>query len=58
MGEADRRATHSDELADVDWRKEFEHSARVGKAMLTHLVSRFPIFFTSKDVPWYEATTG
>ena len=49
-------ATHSDGLADVDWQKEVEHSARVGKMMLTHLISRFPNLFTSRDVPWYETT--
>jgi hypothetical protein len=48
--------THSDGLADVDWQKEVEHSARIAKAMLTHLTSRFPNLFTSRDVPWYQAT--
>lgn len=48
--------THSDGLADVDWQKEIEHSARVAKTMLTHLTSRFPHLFSSRDVPWYEAT--
>ena len=48
-------ATHSDGLAEVDWEKEVEHSARVAKAVLTHLTSRFPNLFFSKDVPWYEA---
>jgi hypothetical protein len=24
--------------------------------MLTHLISRFPNLFTSRDVPWYETT--
>jgi hypothetical protein len=42
-------ATHSDGLADVDWQKEVEHSARVAKVMLTHLTSRFPNLFTSRD---------
>lgn len=49
-------ATHSDGLADVDWQKEIEHSARIAKVMLTHLTSRFSSLFLSKDVPWYEAT--
>lgn len=49
-------ATHSDGLADVDWQKEVEHSARIAKIMLTHLTSRFPNLFFSRDVPWYEAT--
>jgi hypothetical protein len=49
-------ATHSDGLAEVDWQKEVEHSARVAKVMLTHLTSRFPSLFTSRSVPWYQAT--
>lgn len=49
-------ATHSDGLADIDWQKEIEHSARVGRAMLSHLTSRFPSLFCSRDVPRYEAT--
>jgi hypothetical protein len=49
-------ATHSDGLADVDWQKEMEHSARVAKAILTLLTSRFSNLFTSREVPWYEAT--
>jgi hypothetical protein len=49
-------ATHSDGLAEVDWQKEIEHSARIAKAMLTHLTSRFPDLFSSRDVPWYQAT--
>ncbi len=53
---ARRPATFSDGLADVDWQKEVEHSARIAKAMLTHLTSRFPDLFCTRDVPWYEAT--
>jgi hypothetical protein len=49
-------ATHSEGLADVDWQKETEHSARVARAMLTHLTSRFPNLFSTRDVPWHEAT--
>ena len=49
-------ATHSDGLADMEWQKEVEHSARVARAMLTHLTSLFPSLFSSRDVPWYEAT--
>lgn len=49
-------ATHSDRLADVDWHKEVEHSARIAKVMLTHLTSRYPNLFSSKEVPRYEAT--
>ena len=48
-------ATHSDGLADVDWQKEVEHSARIAKTMLTHLTSRYPHLFRVKNVPWYEA---
>jgi hypothetical protein len=47
-------ATHSEGLAAVDWQKEVEHSARITKAMLTHLTSRFPNLFCSKEIPWYE----
>jgi hypothetical protein len=49
-------ATHSDGLADVDWQKEVEHSARIAKVMLTHVTSRFPSLFFTKDVPWYQAS--
>lgn len=49
-------ATLSDGLAEVDWQKEVEHTARIAKTMLIHLTSRFPTQFTSRDVPWYEAT--
>jgi hypothetical protein len=49
-------AIHSDGLAEVDWQKEVEHSARVAKAMLTHLTSRFPNLFFTKDAPWYVST--
>jgi hypothetical protein len=44
-------ATHSEGLADMDWQKEVEHSARVTKAMLTHLTSRFPGLFSPKRSP-------
>lgn len=46
--------THTDGLADVDWQNEIEHSARIAKAMLTHITSRFPNLFSSRDVPWYQ----
>jgi hypothetical protein len=48
--------THSNGLADVDWQKEVEHSARIAKAMLTHLTSRFPNIFLTKDIAWYEGS--
>jgi hypothetical protein len=49
-------ATHSEGLADMDWQKEVEHSARIAKAMLSHLTSHFPNLFLFQDVPRYEAT--
>lgn len=49
-------ATHSDGLADVDWQKEVEHSARVAKKMLSHLVSKHAELFAQKEIPRYEAT--
>jgi len=49
-------ATHSDGLADVDWQKEVEHSARVAKKMLSHLVSKHAELFAQKETPRYEAT--
>jgi len=49
-------AMQGDGFADVDWQKEVEHSVRIAKSMLTHLTSRFPNLFPSKDVPWYVAT--
>lgn len=49
-------ATHSDGLADADLQKEIEHSARISRAMLAHLTSRFPGLFGSKDIPRYETT--
>jgi hypothetical protein len=48
--------THSDGLADVEWQKEVEHSARIAKRMLSHLTSRFPELFQTKDVAWYVPT--
>lgn len=49
-------ATHSDGLADADWRKEVEHSARGAKMMLSHLVAKHSELFVQKDVPRYEST--
>jgi hypothetical protein len=49
-------STYSEGLADVDWQKEVEHSARIAKLMLTHLTSRFPDLFVLKAVPWYTPT--
>ncbi|WP_260740495.1 hypothetical protein [Tunturiibacter lichenicola] len=46
----------SDGLANIDWEKEVEHSVRIAKIMLSHLTSRYPDLFQSKDVAWYVAT--
>jgi len=48
--------THSDELANVEWEEEVEHSVRIAKIVLSHLTSRHPDLFQSKDVAWYVAT--
>jgi hypothetical protein len=42
--------THSDGLANVEWDKETEHSVRIAKIVLSHLTSRYPDLFQSKDV--------
>ena len=49
-------ATHSDELCDADWDKEIEHSARIARTMLSHLTTRHPELFRSREVPWHVAT--
>jgi len=48
-------ATHSDGLANQEWEKEVEHSARVAKRMLSYLTSRHPDLFQTRQVPWYVA---
>ena len=48
--------TTSDGLAHVEWEKEVEHSVRVAKIVLSHLTSRCPELFQTKEVPWYVAT--
>jgi hypothetical protein len=48
--------THSDGLAHVEWEKEVEHSVRIAKVVLSHLTSRCPELFQTKEVPWYVAT--
>lgn len=48
--------THSDGLSQVDWTAEVEHSVRIAKVVLSHLTSRSPELFQTKDVPWYVAT--
>jgi hypothetical protein len=47
---------HSDCLANVELDKEVEHSVRVARVVLSHLTSRYPDLFQSKDVAWYVAT--
>lgn len=49
-------ATHSDGLANPEWEKKVEHSARVAKRVLSYLTVRYPDLFHSKHVPWYVAT--
>jgi hypothetical protein len=48
--------THSNGLAHVEWDKEVEHSVRIAKIVLSHLTSRCPELFQTKEVPWYVAT--
>ncbi|WP_353069881.1 hypothetical protein RBB75_06065 [Tunturibacter empetritectus] len=48
--------TQSDGLANVEWEKEVEHSVRIAKIVLSHLTSRHPDLFQSRDVAWYVAT--
>ena len=48
--------TYSDGLAHVEWEKEVEHSVRIAKIVLSHLTSRCPELFQTKEVPWYVAT--
>jgi hypothetical protein len=47
---------NSDGLANVEWEKETEHSVRIAKIVMSHLTTRYPSLFYSKDVPWYVAT--
>ena len=49
-------ATHSDGLSSTEWEKEVEHSVRIAKIVLSHLTSRCPELFQSKEVPWFVAT--
>ena len=48
--------TLSDGLANIEWDKEVEHSVRIAKIVLSHLTSRHPDLFQSKEVAWYVAT--
>jgi hypothetical protein len=45
--------THSDGVSHADWDKEVDHSVRIAKLVLSHLTSRCPELFQTKDVPWY-----
>ncbi len=49
-------ATHSEGLSDAEWNKEIEHSVRIARTMLSHLTTRYPELFRSREVPWYVAT--
>jgi hypothetical protein len=49
-------ATQSDGVANIEWGNEVEHSVRIAKIVLSHLTSRHPDLFQSKDVAWYVAT--
>jgi hypothetical protein len=48
--------TTSDGLAHVEWEKEVDHSVRIAKIVLSHLTSRSPELFQTKEVPWYVST--
>ncbi len=48
--------TTSDGLAHVEWEQEVEHSVRIAKIVLSHLTSRRPELFQTKEVPWYVAS--
>jgi hypothetical protein len=48
-------ATHSEGLSDAEWDKEIEHSVRIARTVLSHLTTRYPELFRSRDVPWYVA---
>ncbi len=49
-------ATHSDGLCDAEWDKEIEHSVRIARTVLSHLTTRHPELFRSREIPWYVAT--
>jgi hypothetical protein len=50
------KPTHGDGFSTIDLDKEVEHSIRIAKIVLSHLTSRSPELFQTKDVPWYVAT--
>lgn len=49
-------ATHSEGLSDAEWDREIEHSVRIARTVLSHLTTRHPELFRSRDVSWYVAT--
>lgn len=49
-------ATHSEGLSDTEWDKEIEHSVRIARTVLSHLTTRCPELFRSREVPWHVAT--
>lgn len=48
--------THSEGLSDAEWDKEIENSVRIARTVLSHLTTRHPELFRSREVPWYVAT--
>jgi hypothetical protein len=49
-------ATTSDAVSTVEWDREVSHSVRVGRIVLSNLISRYPCMFQAKDIPWYVPT--
>lgn len=49
-------ATHSEGLSDAEWDKEIEHSVRIARTVLSHLTTRHPELFRSREIAWYVAT--
>jgi hypothetical protein len=49
-------ATTSDAVSTVEWDREVNHSVRIGRIVLSHLISRYPGLFQGKDIPWYVPT--
>lgn len=46
----------SEGLSDAEWDKEVEHSVRIARTVLSHLTTRHPELFRSREAPWYVAT--
>ena len=42
--------------SQLEWDAEVEHSVRLAKRVLSHLLAKTPGMFVHKDVPWYQAT--